>query len=334
MWDEWPSALHPKELMFFSADVVGSTSLKQRTIKTENGIVIPDNTPWFELIQRFYINAVSYFLQEFEGHQPQRRFPHLKSMVEPKIWKTIGDEILFWVEISDTRQVIEYLKLWIACVERLRKEDIQEEDARLDVKCSAWIAHFPWRNKIIFSSPTGFTGAELDGKKDNNLELMKAYFEGATDKLQPDFVGPGIDIGFRLAAQSNQRRFVISTDIAYMIAATARRLGRHLDVRVHFEGLQILKGVLGGLEYPVFWIDMSEPEDIYTYGTDLETRALCDHAKILTFMGGFYEKRSNYMYRPFIVSETEEILTDEPPWYRKAHEEMLRAAGFSPGRPA
>ena len=326
-WSNIPEALRPKEILFFSADIVGSTALKQKPVQVETDLVIPDNSEWFELIQKFYINSAAYFLEEFGGISSERAPDYIKAMKAPKIWKTVGDEVLFWVEITDTRQVIEYIKAWMTAINRLREADIYEKDGRLDVKCTAWIAHFPWRNKMIFSSPSGSSWHKLEGNRDNNLELTKAYFEDA-ETLQPDFVGPGIDIGFRLAGQANQRRFVISTDIAFMIAVTAKRKRQHLDVRVHFEGLQLLKGVLGGLEYPVFWIDMSQPEDIYTFGNDLTTREPCDHPTILKFMEGFYNRRSNYMYEPFVISETEEILKDGEDWYFRQHMKMLSEAGF------
>jgi hypothetical protein len=165
---------------------------------------------------------------------------------------------------------------------------------------------------------------------------MRGYFEGLeglpTDlpkDLIPDFVGPGLDIGFRLAEQASQRRFVVSTDVIYMLAKTATSLDMRPDlIKIHFEGLQLLKGVLQGLEYPIFWIDMAQPDDIYSYGNDLQKRNLCRPGEVEGFMKQFYHQRHNYMYAPFIVSETEEILRDYPAWYYREHNKMLRKAGF------
>jgi len=345
-WQVWDGELRPKEIMFFSADLVGSTSLKQEPMEVADGLVIPDRSRWFDRIQDFYLRSVAHFVGEWVSYRDKNQHePYVATMMVPKVWKTIGDEVLFWAEIRDSRQVLAYLWCWIEAMRKLREhsesslgptapsQPRRRRPAKesIDVKCCSWIAHFPWRNKVIFSSKSGRTGGEIDNIVDNNLQLLRNYFsrEGVDKDLVPDFVGPGIDIGFRLAQQSTSRRFVISTDVAYMMSVVAEADEGDLPP-VHFEGVHILKGVLGGLEYPMFWIDMSDKNDIDSYGSDLKKRESCAAHDIISFMGRFYNRRSNYMYPPFIVSETETLLTKEPSWYRATHEEMLTDAGFTP----
>ena len=229
-WDKWPSALHPKELLFFSADVVGSTSVKQTFVPTTAG-VIPDMTEWFRDLQAFYIDSVDLFFQQYEGAPKDEGHRYEREIKQPRVWKTIGDEILFWVELTDTRQVLIHIRRWMKAMEQLKE---RLAAMNLDVKCTAWIAHFPWRNKIIFTSPKGYSARDHGGKEDNNLRLTKGYFEALEGRetdlpkdLVPDFVGPGMDIGFRLGTQASQRRFVVSTDVVYMLAMTIK----HFDMR-------------------------------------------------------------------------------------------------------
>lgn len=329
---DWPPELQPKEIMFFSVDLVGSTAAKQHPIAPEEGVIM-DNSRWFSDIQSFYLQSVSFFLDEFEANGPIKadKNSYAQDIKTPNLWKTQGDEVLFWAEVTDTRQVILYIEAWRSAIVRLKQA---MRPANLDFKAAAWIAHFPWRNRMLFSSKVGALDTTRDRRQDTNLQLVQTYFTGLGDEerssqfgLVPDFVGPGIDIGFRLAAQATHRRLVISTDIAYMIAKGAEQMRRDITgLKMHFEGLYVLKGVLGGLEYPLFWIEMSdEDNDIYGFAHDLNPRSYCGVESIKTFMNSFYHQRDNYLYEPFIVSNTEEILRDVPQWYVDAHKALLVA---------
>lgn len=338
-WEDWPKEVWPREVIFFSADLIGSTPLKQKMIQITDGIVIPDNSEWFEEIQYFYLRSFELFKQEFRKINDRADSEGYPALEEPRIWKTIGDEILFWAEVKDTRHVLLYIQCWKSAIQLLRKSfdtlsrelgktiTKREKKVGLDVKCCAWIAHFPWRNKIMFSSAIGSAGRDDNGAVDNNMELLVKYFSGSDEggDLIPDFIGPGIDIGFRLAQQSSHRRFVISTDIAYMMAEAAFQEDRHLP-NIHFEGLHILKGVFGGLEYPLFWVDMAIRGDIDVYGSDLQRRKACEAEDIRKFMNQFYQRRSNYMYAPFVVYPEEKWLKDGPDWYYHEHVAMLEGA--------
>lgn len=324
---DWPAELQPKELMFFSIDVVGSTAMKQTTVPAGDAVV-PDNTEWFKDIQSFYIRSVSTFFEAIKKVKKEDKSKYVKNMKDPRLWKTQGDEVLFWVEITDTRQVVIFIDQWKETIETLRKS---LSDRDLDFKSTVWIAHFPWRNKMIFTSGSGTRDTDLDGSEDRNLQLAQTYFRQIYSKpstntfqLIPDFVGPGVDIGFRLAAQATQRRLVISTDVVYMLAVGALAMRRSIkNLPIHFEGMHILRGVLGGLEYPLFWIDMIDQKDIYSYSHDLGRRSACTAETIVEFMGQFYHQRHNYLYEPFVVSETEQLLKQAPQWYIDAHRNML-----------
>jgi hypothetical protein len=322
---EWPSEMQPKELMFFSIDVVGSTAMKQKPVMAGNALV-PDNSEWFRDIQSFYIKSVSMFFEACASLKEDDSYAYVKSMKKPQVWKTQGDEVLFWVEITDTRQVLLFVDQWTATIKGLRTVFCER---KLDFKSTVWIAHFPWRNKMIFTSGTGTTDTNLDGLEDRNLELAQTYFHDIYAgknrfKLVPDFVGPGVDIGFRLAAQASLRRMVLSTDVVYMIATAAQKMKRNMDdLPIHFEGMHLLKGVFSGLEYPLFWIDMIDESNIYFYGNDLGERRPCEPEMIRKFMQAFYHQRHNYLYEPFVVSETEQLLKKAPRWYVDAHKAML-----------
>lgn len=335
----------PKALMFLSVDVVGSTALKQTRIPDIRDQIVPDNTLWFNVIQSFYNETVSGFVREFDRavQFDRGRKPWMAGIKRPVFWKTIGDEVLFWMEVSDCRQVQVYLNAWIRVMDGLR-EMLRKSSPQLDVKCTAWVAQLPWRNKVIVSSRSG-RGFGSEDRPDRALDAMRRFFEQVDQEsvraedgddafcaadLVADFIGPGIDIGFRLAARATARRFIISADVAYMLATAEARGRCRTDFKVHYEGLQQLQGALGGFEYPIFWIDMTSGLAIDAYGRDLQQRSTCKAKDILQFCELFYDERSNYLYRPFLVSDTEDYLVDAPGWYAEAHLKMLREAAIIP----
>ena len=95
------------------------------------------------------------------------------------------------------------------------KETLAAEKLSVDVKSAIWLAGFPRRNKAIIS-PAGL----LDELRKGHYEDVfrdaheRAYGarasvksnEGQTPRIELDFIGPGIDIGFHLCSQLPFRR--------------------------------------------------------------------------------------------------------------------------------
>lgn len=312
-----PDHLKPQMLMFLSADIVGSTALKQSPPDASHTPHIPGGEQWFSTIQGFYIEAVKSFVGCWkcasEGAAKRRGTLYGD---EPLLWKTIGDEIVFRKTISNHRQVATTLNCWKRSVGTIR-EFLKGKDPRLDVKCTAWIAEFPVQNKMVIG-PTSEIADRLDA---NNLEtvgrtLAKHFSNPSRTVFRLDFVGPAIDVGFRLAGLSTSRKFIISIDVAYLLSLSMDKNAP----RVFYDGMTYLKGVLGGLEYPIFWIDMSINNSIDKAEDKLIARTECDRDDMIDFCNTFYEERANYTTAPFILGDSELDLADEPPWYAEAHQ--------------
>lgn len=316
--------LHPRQMLFLSADIVGSTLLKQSSAAsfgvyaahaaasdleagvshTEDEFELPDGEKWFSVIQGFYIETVQSF--EKAWRDAANKTDTRKEIYygeQPTLWKTIGDEILFRKIITDHHQVNNSIKCWISAINQIRIY-LKKQNSKLDVKCTAWIAEFPLQNKLVI----GPSGDKLTLIKSDDMEsvgnLIGEYEKNPKNfsDVRIDFVGPSIDIGFRLAAKSTNRKFVISLDVAYLIAKTNRSIDEKL-LHINYDGREYLKGVLGGVEYPVFWIDMSndkssdKPEDILLGRPDTTWE------KIKKFCESFYDEKSNPSYRPFVITD-------------------------------
>ena len=326
-WERWPEPVRPKMRLFFSIDIVGSTALKQETRAISAGRMV-DNSHWFDAIQRFYTTVVDAFRTECA--KTPDRLPVGLLPPRPVVWKTAGDEVLFWLELTDSRLISHCINAWKATAETVR-DGLRRINGRLDVKCTMWSAHFPWRNKMIYLSTSGSAGL----KGGDNLRTLVEHADRDPDgpsSFIPDFIGPGIDIGFRLASYATSRRFVISAEIAYILAVASIGERHFHDLNIFYDGKHAFKGILGGTDYPVFWIDMTAKGHTDAYERDLAGRTVCTDVGISKFLDAFYDETTNYLYRPFIATPSERYLTMRPAWYDAVHREMLESASLAPLR--
>jgi hypothetical protein len=305
-----------------SADIVGSTALKQSPFsqsKTEQ------RASWFAKIQGFYFEAHQAFQREFEKHKEESDDSTLIGE-SPKLWKTIGDEVLFVKVIDDHRQIVHTLRCWMRAVEAMRVF-IKKGNTRLDVKCTSWLAGFPFRNsEVAVEAGQSSTSIESgDWFLEGGKILNRIYSGDAPKGVIVDYIGPSIDIGFRLGQFSSARKFVISVDIAYVLAvANPGVMTKDRVFSIHYEGSHALKGVLGGLRYPVFWLDLSPGDALERFEDGLTTLAPVDRDRLREYCNRFYAEHHSYMFPPFIFSDSEQQISKRPDWYDDDHAALVR----------
>lgn len=274
-------------------------------------------TPWFSIIQGFYIEAKIAFMDEWNDAVKDSDTAAFPLGEEPLLWKTIGDEILFTKVLSDYRQLGFVLRCWIRTLEKLRRF-LKSRDARLDIKSTAWVAGFPVKNKdVVLSNSHKLFNDQVDNYIVESGNLLNAYYENpTTEDVTVDFVGPSVDVGFRLATQATARRFVVSVGIPYILSLTTPADEDLEDeIRFHFGGSVILKGVFGGIPYPLFWIDMGESRTSATLEDALTGEKHCEPRHVQQYCAAFYKEQISYTFRPFIYEESEHKLHHRPEWY-------------------
>lgn len=176
---------------------------------------------WLAIAHSFYTKFPSMLASALD---PNPRFFVSSPEVNP--WKAIGDELVFVARIEDMDELPRLLDAFRSVSNRWNRE---YEESEVVVKAAAWLAGFPVANSVI------------PGDAPNRF----------------DFTGSAIDIGFRLCRFSSPRRFVVSTELAYVLSTLESELADDL----RYLGRKSLKGVLRGRGYPVFWIDMfAEPD--------------------------------------------------------------------------
>ena len=305
-----PDSLTPKLLIFFSADVVGSTALKQRDRDRSD-------LDWPTIFREFYKEAVTNFgafwdttSDKIEALTAGDKVAEKQLGPEPVFWKTVGDEIIFYKVLTGSEQIHACIECWIDTLDALRRKfdssrhiiDAAGADP-LDIKSSVWTAEFPRRNKEI-PLPC------LPGS------MVRSPVTINDQGVQPtDFVGPGIDIGFRISSMATSQKMVLSLDVAYLLSITTpdHRIGR--DPRpIYYDGRFYFKGVFEGTRYPIFWIDISRNQSLDK--DELEILPHSDKTKIIKTCKTFYDEHyKHFIHTPFIWNDLSDK-TDMPEKYK------------------
>lgn len=218
----------PRTLLFMSVDLAGSTNFKDITAPV-------DGKPgWLEAFESYFKELPLVLMG-----QVAQTFLEAESLPEISVWKVIGDEIVFQAE---PRTAEEALLLTEAFYRTVVAYDARLfERWPLRVRGCIWAARFPDRNIAI--------------------EIREMADIGGGDAYV-DYLGPDIDLGFRLSPHAHFGQVIISMNLADVLAGMPDRHGLYF----HYLGKQALKGIFRGRPYPLFLV--SQPDcmpDLWTW---------------------------------------------------------------------
>lgn len=202
-------------LLFLSVDLENSTQLKQVQGRRRDNDWLP---------------VILTFIEDFP--EKLRAKASELDLRAPTVWKLLGDEIVFVVELKDGREPAAYLHALRESVREWNsrvREKSRNDYTQLPVKGSAWIAEFPVVNTVVPIS---------DG--------------------QEDYVGPSMDAGFRISRLATVRRLSISAELAWLTIKSiplCKKLPRPIDI--YFDGRLSIKGIAEGIGYPNLWIEIT-----------------------------------------------------------------------------
>jgi hypothetical protein len=152
---------------------------------------------------------------------------------------------VFCGRVTNKRSVAIALIAFIDTLHSYRKL-LQDEKIDLNLKGAGWLAAFPEPNRAVQLSfeddtPAPFSASEA-------LELA------ADDRpFGYDFLGKAIDTGFRVAGTAKPERFILSVQLARLLAGLPN--GSGFDHNIRFDKPHFLKGVNQGEPYPLLYID-------------------------------------------------------------------------------
>ena len=171
-----------------------------------------------------------------------------KKMPSAEMWRMLGDEVIFIVPIKEKLDIFLYVsdifEILNIIVNKLKKgtffDDLDLDPLELDLmkmqniislKAAAWIA--------------------IVGEKLKKLEQYDNLIEKF--KLQEgygiiEFLGNDIDAGFRIKTNTQDRRLVISYELAYILSRDTDYL-KNINIITY----KCLKGIWHNRLYPVIW---------------------------------------------------------------------------------
>lgn len=276
----------PSLKLFISFDLIGSTSFKH---SKDSRIHFAE--AWYVFFKKFYINNPISLLKsytkllskeiDFDTIENQQ---DLENFTLPYLWKNLGDEIIYVADIEDTKHIVYH-------IEAMQKAIIHHNsynDIILKVKGAAWIAHFPVINSVIFDEVS------------HKIEKSKVRI---CNNKHIDFIGPTIDLGFRISKYSSQRKLVLSTALTYMLVKELIKDKNCENIfSFYFDGMQETKGVRDG-SYPIVWIDNYQghtPKAEKLYGVKKER---CELQLLYSFVGDQMFLSDKNTTFPFVYSE-------------------------------
>ncbi|MFN0125621.1 MAG: hypothetical protein ACKV19_02915 [Verrucomicrobiales bacterium] len=199
--------------LFLSADIVGSTAYKVAAYDQRG------RPHWLEAFETLFRELPLVFIGQvaaaglWSEHVP-----------DCGVWKVLGDEVIFIGMPADVEEAEILATAFVRTVEAY--DDGLARRWPLRVRGSCWAAEMGERNRMI--------------------EIPEMFSE---ERGRPylDFLGPDVDLGFRLSAHSAPGRVIVSPNLAESLAAD----GVAPRLLFHPIGERSLKGVCSGRPIPL-----------------------------------------------------------------------------------
>jgi class 3 adenylate cyclase len=237
-------------VMFLSADVVGSTEFKASTVG-EGGQAL-----WLEAFETLFRELPLIFIGKLAEY-----FFDEDDVPQGGVWKVMGDEVVFAVLPQSLRHAHRVAAAFC--------DAVASYDARIAGRWPLRIRGCCW-------------GAEM-GARNRAIEIPE-MLGGSEDRPYLDFLGPDIDIGFRLSGHSRPGELIVSPNLAEAFAALEEQRG----LRYHFVGEAPLKGVCGGQPFPLVLVSLDgvgAPSFATTPAAELAKRLADTRARMLAQPG-------------------------------------------------
>jgi hypothetical protein len=314
--------------LFMSVDLVGSTAFKamERYSSVDDSSATPQWVAAFRVFyQEFPIILKTCYEAVLVLDDTRRTYD--ESTV-PRVWKTVGDEIVFCNRVHSIEHVAHCISAFVKALDKYTRV-LEQQKFPLKVKGAGWLAAFPAPNISIAVFENG--SATEDGSSDTALlpatsSMSDASLENLAD-TQPhkfDFLGKGIDTGFRIAKNAADDRLVVSVQLAYVLARAANR--KSFPHLMGYHGRESLKGVIGGSPYPVISIDTERDElqsRLKSQESDLTGKKPVSAFALADFLVTFME--ISHIEMPYLPFDGETLAPIDAPASYKAYAAAFEA---------
>lgn len=207
--------------LFLSVDMVGSTAFKASApLRGPNG--------WLAIFKTFFVN----FPLMLAG---QIGFEFLDEQETPAVdvWKAMGDEVIFTAQPAGAEELTVFLRVLLRTMRLYERTHFSDRPLRL--KGTAWLADFA----------------------DYNIALEIPELSSSDVAPHLDFIGPDLDLGFRLSKYARPDSLVVSLDLIDLLLEATNVA----DVALFLGGHETLKGVMFERAYPIIWLNDAHDGD-------------------------------------------------------------------------
>jgi hypothetical protein len=173
---------------------------------------------WQQIMQDIFDDFHTKFLKSLKD-ELRDTLSELTKYDDISIWKTLGDEIIYSIVIESREDLQIILSAFLYTIEICSSSEAKEKIT--GVKGTAWVAGFPVRNRVI-----------------------------TLPNMAKDYLGPEMDIGFRLKA-CTWRGYVVACMNTVELLLQSQKSD---SIIVKLVGWETLRGVWKGKPYPIFWI--------------------------------------------------------------------------------
>jgi hypothetical protein len=198
--------------LFLSVDMAGSTLFKGR---------FADGGGWLDIFRSFFTN----FPLMMAG-QVGVAFLEQDETPVVEVWKVMGDEVIFVATPNSAEEMVYLLLALLRTMEGYEQRFLGDLPLRL--KGTAWLADFSGRN----------------------IELEIPELSGGESVRVVDFIGPDLDLGFRVSKFARPSCLALSLDVADLVLGA----GNADEAALYLIGAEELKGVMYGRPYPIIWM--------------------------------------------------------------------------------
>lgn len=222
------------------------------------------------------VDIISTFMEKFD--RTLRGLEHRVDSVDEAewfLWRVRGDELVYLRRIPvgddgrpDAAIVSEALQQFIATLESVSPSQIPDSSYTLKLRSYAFLLHSqgnPWdyrwnlmpkdwnsnlKNQVGSLGIGNFADLKSSSHRRINLrEIQKDYFI--------DFIGVDVDLGFRVAEQSQAFRMILSPYLAYLVMMGVEK-NKISPFSLYSMGERELKGCsikeTGLVEYPLYYV--------------------------------------------------------------------------------
>jgi len=233
--------------LFISFDLVNATEFKIR------------NPDWQQTFTNFY-SQISKQISN-NNNSPIK---------DAKVWKYIGDEILFYLKISDEKQLL-YLLPFLEKIVKETEKTLHSYSVYYDqlfIKTATWIAE-------IYSDNSSIPKGKAKNIKFESFEKPGYKFE---------FLGPDIDLGFRIAKYSRKGIIALDGKLAFLLYKYRQyikdKYKYNIENTIKIVDYKKLKGILRGRLYPIIWYSSNwNIDEIFLYDESINDTNLLNIQK-------------------------------------------------------